>query len=264
MTFLDETKGRDKRLQQTIRTPGYTRLSGGARVAAPPAFTYTYTGYQPIKWSVDDVAADRGNNSINTVSLFRYAEVLLNFAEAKAELGTLTNDDWPKTIGALRSRAGITGGLTALPTQIDPYLQNTYFPGISNPVILEIRRDRGIELAMEGFRFYDVIRWKRGELFEMPWRGIYIPEANKLIDLNGDGVNDVYFFTVAVAPAAQVNGVTYINVNSQSQKLANGTSGEVTWLNEIQRKFDAKKYFYPIPETHLLTNPKLGQNPGWQ
>ncbi len=261
-TFQQETKGRDKRLQQTIRTPGYTRVNGGTRVAAPPAFTYTYTGYQPIKWSVDDVTIDGGNNSTHAVSIFRYAEVLLNYAEAKAELGTITNDDWAKTIGALRSRAGITGGLTTLPTTVDPYLKSVYFPNISNPVILEIRRERGIELALEGFRFYDLIRWKRGELFEMEWRGIYVPEANKLIDLDEDGKPDVYFFTTT--PATQQSGVTYINVNTASQKLSNGTSGEVTWLTNIARKFEEKKYFYPIPETHLLTNPKLVQNTGWQ
>lgn len=261
-TFQQETKGRDKRLQQTIRTPGYTRVNGGTRVAAPPAFTYTYTGYQPIKWSVDDVIIDGGNNSTHAVSIFRYAEVLLNYAEAKAELGTMTNEDWAKTIGALRSRAGITGGLTTLPTVVDPYLKSVYFPTISDPVILEIRRERGIELALEGFRFYDLIRWRRGELFEMEWRGIYVPEANKLIDLDEDGKPDVYFFTTT--PASQVSGVTYINVNTPTQKLTNGTSGEITWLTNIARKFEPKKYFYPIPETHLLTNPKLEQNPGWQ
>lgn len=261
-TFIEETKGRDKRLQQTIRTPGYSRISAGNRVQTPPAFTYTYTGYQPIKWSVDDVAIDGGNNSTNSVSVFRFAEVLLNYAEAKAELSELTSGDWAKTIGALRSRAGITGGLAALPTTVDKYLQATYFPNISNPVILEIRRERGIELALEGFRFYDIIRWKRGELFEMEWRGIYVPEANKLMDLNGDGTPDVYFYTVA--PASQMSGVTYINVATPAQKLTNGTSGEITWLTNISRKFEDKKYYYPIPETHLLTNPKLGQNPGWE
>lgn len=261
-TFQEETKGRDKRLQQTIRTPGYTRVNGGNRVAAPPTFTYTYTGYQPIKWSVDDVTIDGGNNSTNAVSIFRYAEVLLNYAEARAELGALTSEDWAKTIGALRSRAGITGGLTTLPTTVDTYLRSVYFPTISDPVILEIRRERGIELAVEGFRFYDLIRWKRGELFEIEWRGIYVPEANKLIDLDEDGKPDVYFFTTA--PASQVSGVTYLNVNTAAQKLTNGTSGEITWLTNIPRKFENKKYYYPIPETHLLTNPQLSQNPGWE
>src|SRR5690606_20445373 len=119
--FEEETQNRDKRLQQTIRTPGYTRLNSANRVAAPPAFTYTYTGYQPIKWTTDDVAADGGTNNTNAVSMFRYAEVLLNYAEAKAELGTLTSEDWALTVGALRSRAGITGGLQTLPTRVDPY-----------------------------------------------------------------------------------------------------------------------------------------------
>ena len=89
---------------------------------------------------------DTRDLNINSVALFRYAEVLLNYAEAKAELGTLTDADWAATIGVLRSRAGITGGLTAKPTVVDPYLQSTYFPAITDPVILEVRRERGIEL----------------------------------------------------------------------------------------------------------------------
>ncbi len=262
MVFTEETKNRDKRLQQTIRTPGFTRVNGSARVATPPAFTYTYTGYQPIKWSMDDVVIDGGSNNTNAVSIFRYGEILLNYAEAKAELGTLTDDDWALTIGALRARAGITGGLTSRPATADPYLQTTYFPDIDDPVILEIRRERGIELALEGFRFYDIIRWKRGALFQMPWHGIYVPEANKLLDLNADGVDDVYFYTTP--PSSQVSGVTYIQVNSEAQKLSGGDSGELTWLTNIPRIFGNKNYFYPIPESHLLTNPNLQQNPGWE
>jgi starch-binding outer membrane protein, SusD/RagB family len=132
-TFQEETKGRDARLSQTIRTPGYKRIQSGAQIPGPPAFTYTYTGYHPIKWSVDDVAMDGGALNTNAVHLFRYAEVLLNYAEAKAELGQLTAADWALTVGALRSRAGITGGLTTLPTVADPYLKSVYFPDISDP-----------------------------------------------------------------------------------------------------------------------------------
>ena len=51
--------------------------------------------------------------------------MLLNYAEAKAELGSMTDTDWASTIGALRSRAGITGGLTAKPTVVDSYLLQT-------------------------------------------------------------------------------------------------------------------------------------------
>jgi starch-binding outer membrane protein, SusD/RagB family len=260
-TFQEETKGRDARLNQTIRTPGYKRIQAGAQIAGPPAFTYTYTGYQPIKWSVDDVAMDGGALNTNAVHIFRYAEVLLNYAEAKAELGQLTAADWAQTVGALRARAGITGGLTALPTVVDPYLKSVYFPDVSNPVIMEVRRERGIELAMEGLRFYDIVRWARGPLMEMEWRGIYVPQANTNIDLDENGTPDVNFYTVN--PATRPAGITFISVTGSDFKLSNGTFGEIVWRNDIPRKWEQKNYLYPIPESDLLTNPALKQNPGW-
>jgi starch-binding outer membrane protein, SusD/RagB family len=260
MTFPQEMRGRDPRLHQTIRSHEYRRTNAGAMVAAPPAFSYTYTGYQPIKWSVDDVAVDGGNNNTNAVAVFRYAEVLLNFAEARAELGTLSDADWARTVGALRARAGITGGLTTRPTVVDPYLQSTYFPNIGDPVLLEVRRERGIELVLEGFRFYDIVRWRRGELMQMEWRGIYVPQANQDMDLNEDGRADVHFFTTP--PGSQQSGVLYINVTGD-YRLTNGTSGEITWRSNVQRRWEPKNYLYPIPEAHLLTNPNLAQNPGW-
>ncbi|MCH5686827.1 RagB/SusD family nutrient uptake outer membrane protein [Niabella sp. W65] len=140
MLFKDEVKNRDLRLKQTIRLGDYKRISNGQQVPAPPVFSYTFTGYQPIKWTLDDMAFDAGALNTNAIALFRYAEVLLNYAEAKAELGTLTDADWALTVGALRSRAGITGGLTAKPLTADPYLVANYFPGITDPAILEVRR----------------------------------------------------------------------------------------------------------------------------
>ena len=110
---------------------------------------------------------------------------------------------------------------------VDAYLQSVYFPDISDPVILEIRRDRGIELAMEGFRFYDVVRWARGPLMEMEWRGIYVPQANTNIDLDLNGTPDVNFMAVNVPTNQRVAGVTYISVAGADFKLANGTSGEI-------------------------------------
>ncbi|HEX5554129.1 MAG TPA: RagB/SusD family nutrient uptake outer membrane protein [Chitinophagaceae bacterium] len=267
MTFMEETKNRDDRLQQTIRTPGYTRLNGGAVVPAPPAFSYTYTGYQPIKYALDDEKYDQGNVSVNSIPVIRYAEILLNYAEAKAELGTLTDEDWANTIGALRARAGITGGLTTKPTQVDPYLQSNYFPDISNPVILEIRRCRSIELAWEGFRFDDLVRWKRGGLMEQEWNGFYVPALNKLMDLDENGTPDVSF--VEGAPANPVDGVKYIDVSpmvngkENPMQLTHGTYGEITWLKDAARVWNDKMYLYPIPESALLKNSKLGQNPGW-
>ena len=269
MTFAQEVKNRDKRLQQTIRMGNYRRINGGASEPAPPVFSYTYTGYQPIKWTLDDVYFDGGTRNDNSISLIRYAEVLLNYAEAKAELGTITDADWSGTVGALRARAGITGGLTTLPVQADPYLQTNYFPGINNPVILEIRRERGIELAWEGLRFPDLIRWKKGELLTKPWNGFYVPALNTPMDLNEDGKNDVLFYQGS-APAP-IAGVTFINVSPalpngsvNPQQLSNNTFGEINWLNNVIRKWEDKKYLYPIPTSDLNINPDLGQTPGWE
>ena len=268
MVFKDEVKNRDLRLKQTIRLGDYKRTSGGVQVPAPPLFSYTFTGYMPIKWTLDDMYYDTRDLNINSISEFRYAEVLLNYAEAKAEQGTLTDADWAKTVGVLRTRGGITGGISSKPTLVDPYLVTNYFPGITDPVILEVRRERGIELCLEGLRFADILRWKRGELMNQEWNGFYVPELKTPMDLNEDGILDVAFFQ-GTKPSPAVSGVTYVDVSPtasgkvNSQLLKNGTSGELTWMNNITRKWEDKMYYYPIPKTDLITNPNLGQNPGW-
>ncbi|TWW00857.1 RagB/SusD family nutrient uptake outer membrane protein [Chitinophaga pinensis] len=267
-TFAQETQGRDMRLQQTIRMGSYTRTDNGKTVAAPPVFSYTYTGYMPIKFTLDDTYYDGGTTGTNSITLMRYAEILLNYAEAMAELGKLSDNDWAKTVGALRARAGITGGITAKPTVADNYLKTNYFPDISDAALLEIRRERGIELVLEGFRFHDLIRWKAGDLLTKPWVGMYVPALDTPMDLNGDGVLDVCFYKTA--PAEQVKGVTYINVSpvlssgTNPQVLSDDTHGEIHWLDNVSREWDDYRYLYPVPYTDLQLNPKLGQNPGWE
>lgn len=265
MVFSDEVKNRDARLSQTIRTKGYTRINGGNVIASPPEFSYTYTGYQPIKWTLDDTFYDSGSRNDNIIPVIRYAEVLLNYAEAKAELGALTDQDWAQTVGALRRRAGIMNA--PMPAAADPYLQREFFPEISNPALLEVRRERGIELALEGFRFYDLVRWNKGKLLEKTWNGMYVPGLNIPLDLNEDGVLDVAFYRSM--PSTPVAGVTYINVSDNANGrpnplvLSQGDKGEIIWLNTIPRIWEDKFYLYPIPESERLINPALGQNPGW-
>ncbi|MFV0520898.1 MAG: RagB/SusD family nutrient uptake outer membrane protein [Mangrovibacterium sp.] len=259
-TFPAETNNRDKRLSQTIRTPGYTREVAGKTQQTPPVFSYTYTGYQPRKWVTANTSHDNGTFNTNSIPIIRYAEVLLNFAEAKAELGTLTDSEWAETIGALRSRAGITAGLDSKPTVVDGYLQEQFYPNISDPAILEIRRERAIELALEGFRFYDMVRWKCGESIEHSWNGFYVDELNTPLDLNQDGVDDVLFYQ-GDQPSVG-SGVTAVEL-AGDLRLSEGTRGELIWLYGTTIKWDDKFYLYPIPEADRLINPDLGQNPGW-
>lgn len=265
LQFSSEVKNRDKRLQQTIRMGDYKRTDNSP---APADFTVTYSGYQIQKFSLDDKYYDTRTESYNSIPIMRYAEVLLNYAEAKAELGTLTQGDWDLSVGALRKRAGITN--TAMPAVADPYMAAYFTEDNDNAVILEIRRERGVELAAEGIRYDDLRRWKEGKLLERVYDGIYVPAKGRLIDLNEDGKFDVCF--VDKIPDNKVSGVTYFLLDNSNSKLAQGDKGNLLWLSNIRKQYEDpsadpliknKRYLYPIPFNELVLNPKLKQNPGW-
>ncbi|WP_207425097.1 RagB/SusD family nutrient uptake outer membrane protein [Pedobacter sp. SYSU D00535] len=266
--FVDEVKNRDLRLKQTIRAEDYRRTENGVPVIAPPNFSQTFTGYQPIKWTYDErFPYDDESRNDNAHVIMRWGEVLLNKAEALAELGRMTNADWASTIGALRRRAGITGPtLTNMPTVADPYMVNFYRGKFTDPVLLEVLRDRAIELGFEGLRPSDLIRWRLGELFEeAPMNGIYVPALGEY-DLNGDGIKDVYFYQ-GTKPTSSSPGIAFVDVSPSSAagrlQLSNGTSGEVVF-NPGVRDWEDKKYLYPIPQNDRTMNPALGQNTGWE
>jgi hypothetical protein len=264
--FPSEVKGRDMRLQQTIRMGGYKRTDGSA---APPDFTVTYSGYQIQKYSLDDKYFDTRTESFNSIPIMRYAEVLLNYAEAKAELGSLTPADWDLTIGALRKRAGIQN--TPVPVTADPYMAAYFEQDSNDPLILEIRRERGVELAVEGLRYDDLRRWKEGNLLERVYDGIYVPGKGQLIDLNEDGKFDVSF--VDQIPANKVPGVVYFVLDGTNARLSEGDKGNLLWLGNIQKQYEdegsgdplvrSRRYLYPIPFNAIVLNPRLQQNPGW-
>ena len=83
MEFKDEIVNRDPRLAQTIRTSNIN-------------MNVTMTGYHLLKYANDNMSYT--GDSSNDLPLFRLAEVYLNYAEAKAELGTLTQTDIDNTI----------------------------------------------------------------------------------------------------------------------------------------------------------------------
>lgn len=254
--FVREMKDRDHRLAQTVRSLGYTRSDGSP---APPNFGYTFTGYHILKHSLDDKRLDGISESYNSIPLIRYAEVLLNYAEALAELGRFDGTTWEQTIEPLRTRAGVN---PSVPAVADSYLQNVYFPGITDKFLLEIRRERGIELCYEGLRYDDLLRWKKGHLLEMQWKGIYVPRLDYPMDLDGNGTPDVSF--VQTVPSEKINGVIYYIIDGTASKLTEGTSGHLVWRDDEERIFNEKKYFHPISNSDLVLNPELEQNPGWE
>ncbi|WP_461787625.1 RagB/SusD family nutrient uptake outer membrane protein [Pedobacter sp.] len=256
--FQNEVKNRDGRLFQTIRTAPYKRSDGSA---APPDFTYTTTGYHINKFTLDDKTLDNRSPvaNFNSIPIIRYAEILLNYAEARAELGQLSATDWTNTIGALRNRAGITN--VNIPALVDPYLKANFYTDVNDPALMEIRRERGVELAIEGFRYDDLLRWKAGKLLEKPYTGIYVPSKGQVLDLNEDGQGDVAF--VDVVPAVKVPGVVYVVTNGTSIKLSNGNQGNLIWMQNVTKEFPLKKYFRPIPISEIVLNPNLAQTGGW-
>lgn len=256
LQFQNEVKNRDKRLTQTIRSGYYKRSDG---TSALPDFNVTYSGYQIVKFSLDDKYFDTRTESYNSIPIIRYAEVLLDYAEAKAELGNFSPADWNLTIGALRKRAGIAN--PPMPIAVDLYMQTKFFPDVSDPVLMEIRRERGVELAAEGFRYDDLKRWKAGKLLERVYDGLYVPGKNLLLDLDENGKPDVSF--VDQVPSNKVNGVVYFLLDNNTKKLSQGDKGNLLWLSNTPKSFEDKKYFYPIPYNETLLNPKLQQNAGW-
>lgn len=254
--FVREMANRDFRLGQTVRSLGYKRSDGSP---APPNFGYTFTGYHILKHCLDDKRLDGVSESYNSIPLIRYAEVLLNYAEAMAELNRFDANIWEQTIVPLRKRAGVN---PAAPTVPDPYLQEIYFPEITDKYLLEIRRERGIELCYEGLRYDDLLRWKKGNLLEMSWEGIYVPSLNYPMDLDGNKTPDVCFVTAV--PSQKIPGVIYFVIDGKASKLSELTKGHIIWRDDEKRVFDDKKYFHPISNADIVLNPNLQQNPGWK
>lgn len=259
MEFKDEIVNRDPRLAQTIRTSNIN-------------MNVTMTGYHLLKYANDNMSYT--GDSSNDLPLFRLAEVYLNYAEAKAELGTLTQTDIDNTVNKLRTRAGVTGKLNMNAANLspDPYMcapETGYvnITGDNKGVILEIRRERAIELVMEGFRYYDLMRWKEGQCMAQSFKGFYLPATaiNKAYDIDGDGTNDVCFYTTSSQP--NVGSVTYVKLASDGSGtlLSEGNYGNLLCYSWIDRTWNENRdYLYPIPRQEItLSNGVVTQNPGW-
>ena len=266
MSFIDETKDRDPRLAMSIRTPGYKRM--GEETTTAPDLKVSFTGYHPDKY-VTTIDQDQYNNCDIDLIIMRAGEIYLNFAEAKAEAGKLTQADLDMSVNKLRDRAGMPHlDMAAANANPDPFLTNPAYGGYtcsvlqSSPdkgVILEIRRERAIELCQEGHRYYDLIRWKEGKVFDAPFYGMYIPGEGGY-DLDGDGNLDFEVFSSASstsAPVAKKLGTEVV--------LSGNTSGLILLHSDISRSWNENRdYLYPIPtDDRNLTGGALTQNPGW-
>jgi len=280
-----ELDNRDPRLRQTIVKPGeyitvFDREAGAINQALYglkyPEITFdcptanqtptggpSVTGYMFIKhWTPS--FEDNGSTASGkqTALIFRYGEILLILAEAKTELGTITNEDLDRTINALRKRAGFdfttypNSRLTLQNIPADPRLDQIYAEKLTYPVsplMREIRRERRIEMVMEGLRREDLVRWKAGKLMEAPLRGMkFTVEKQKLYD----GTNTS---KAKNAPKATLNNDVFIDGDGfiiGYPKSPNVTNGTLVW--------EDRYYYWPIPLRELELNKNLTQSPGWK
>lgn len=274
MAFVDEVQDRDPRLCQTMRGVGYHRI--GQSQILPADLDLSVTGYCPIKYVQNPT--DNGNNvdrvdrSTCDLPVYRYAEVLLNYAEALAELGTLTQTDLDISVNLLRKRVGMPAmNLAAANANPDPYLESTEtgYPNVSGPnkgIILEIRRERTIELIQEAHRIDDLFRWKAGKCIDQPLLGMYIAGPGEY-DFTGDGKTNVVLYANGAAKPNVPNGVVAYEIGKEIF-LTDGSHGYIDYHTGIKTPRygfnENRDYLYPLPSDELGLNSNLTQNPGWK
>ncbi|MBJ2175206.1 RagB/SusD family nutrient uptake outer membrane protein [Aureibaculum sp. A20] len=258
MQYYQEIQNRDPRLTQTTAGPNF--IVNGEGSVEPVTLNGTTTGYRIIKGLP---SRDQWNAAFFDVVIFRYAEALLIYAEAKAELGTLTQEDLDISVNVLRDRVSMPHlVMENANTNPDAYQDAMYTNvdnGANKGVILEIRRERRVELFNEGLRWDDLMRWKEGKKVEQPMLGLYFPNLGSF-DFNNDGTADVYVHNGDISGAP--TGITsYINV--QQRTLTNGNEGNLNPFSEGGSFDESRDYYYPIPLEDLALNDNLIQNPNW-
>ena len=267
LQYLKVFENRDERMSQTIQAPGYIQMGADKAVALNLAMSQT--GYKYIKYIMQS-SYNTWDGSICSLPIFRLAEIYLNYAEAKAELATLTQTDLDMTVNLLRDRGGVAHlDMAAANAHPDASLTDENGYGFSNPVLLsasnkgvllEIRRERLIETPLEGLHYWDIMRWKEGHLFTLPRYGLFFPGEGKY-DLTGDGKANILLSDVKKSGGI---GVTCLVLN-QDIFLSEGTKGNMIAYSGMTMQWNEDKdYLYPVPLTdRTMTLGALSQNPGW-
>jgi len=166
------------------------------------------------------------------IPIFRIEETMLNYAEAKFELGQFNQDVADRTVNKLRVRAGIEGMTVSDINEGFDLNRDQTVP----PVLWEIRRERTVELIGEDFAFDDIRRWKKGEYYNTQQKGSWVKNAEYNNTLKIEG---------------------YASVAASKDK-----EGYVVYLDPPKGWLE-HYYLLPVPMQDLVLNPELVQNPGY-
>ncbi len=218
--YVGITDGRDLRMANIIDT---TRLVFPFNKGVPMYSPVKYATYELIR-----TQPTQGVQATTDAPIFRYGEVLLNYAEAAFELGTISQGDLDKSINLLRDRAGVAHLTMSVGFNADDRDASV------DPLLWEIRRERRVELMLEPFRKFDLLRWAKG------------PYYDKEDSFYGVKVASTVVFEQSIDVIKTADGYIY----------AQAASDRRTPWND-------RKYLYPLPADQITLNPKLTQNPGW-
>lgn len=248
---------RDPRLNAIWISPGQSTSVN--RVYIVPALDKAdefrdVTGYQIIKGIDTTLARPLVTNVSYPTIIFRYAEVLLNYAEAQAELGQITQADLDLTVNALRRRATENGmrvpDLTLAGLGVTDV--NPEYSWGSSPVVNEIRRERRVELALEGFRADDLMRWA---IADKIFNNGYRPLGIKYI---GSATQNWF-----IANNAAWNANTVANNGNGQYLNADGYIDPYKGQIPAGYKFNKDRdYLAPISVSEMTLG-GYPQNPGW-
>lgn len=265
-TFIDPTnekfkdfkeifEGRDPRLIQTVMNEGAKFASA---ITATPMHLEEYTDEKKNTISPPKLAGDGNTRSLTgyhirlgidttfvsgngetALPIIRYAEGLLAYAEAAAELEMWSDDIANKTLKALRERAGVKYLAPAKDANF------TDFGYTLTPVLQEIRRERRSELALQGFRLDDLMRWKADKLIVgKRGKGAYV------------GDESILFKSYSPDNQKRIRERLTLDDNKWADPMAG------TLPSGYQFHAD-RDYLLPIPPSELELNKKLKQNPKW-
>lgn len=253
--FKETFEGRDPRLIQTVMNEGAKFASTTTatpmhleeytdekkNTISPPKLagdgnTRSLTGYH-IRLGIDTTFVS--GNGETALPIIRYAEGLLAYAEAAAELEMWSDDIANKTLKALRERAGVKYLAPAKDANF------TDFGYALTPVLQEIRRERRSELALQGFRLDDLMRWKADKLIVgKRGKGAYV------------GDESILFKSYSPDNQKRIRERLTLDDNKWADPMAG------TLPSGYQFHAD-RDYLLPIPPSELELNKKLKQNPKW-
>lgn len=230
-TMKSEFENRDPRMTMTFVVPGSkVFIEGGIWAEVNPGFlgsNATHTGYMLRKFM------DETEDALNKIGEydfkeFRYGEGLLILAEALYEKnGQITDTELNLTINELRKRVNM------------PLLTNQFVIDNGLDMQEEIRRERTVELAFEGYRRDDLRRWGTADKV--------LPKALKGVKFVGTEYEKKYPELI-------------IGENIQVDK-----DGFILTEDAKSRKFESKHWYSPLPLKQVqLSNGTLKNNPGWE